>query len=162
MKIDREDFKRLLKEKGLKMTRQRLVVLEVLAENPEQHLTAEEIYERIKAANPDIGLATVYRTVQLLLELELIDRINLDDGFVRYEIGDMEKKRRHHRHHHLICLKCGRVSAFQEDMLEALETGVQEALGFQVTDHEVKLYGYCRDCSEKEKERIRRKKFEKY
>ena len=146
MKIDREDFKRLLKEKGLKMTRQRLVVLEVLAESPEQHLTAEEIYERIKAANPDIGLATVYRTVQLLLELELIDRINLDDGFVRYEIGDMEKKRRHHRHHHLICLKCGRVSAFQEDMLEALETGVQEALGFQVTDHEVKLYGYCRDC----------------
>ena len=151
MKIDRESFKELLKEKGLKMTRQRLVVLEVLAENPEQHLTAEEIYERIKAANPDIGLATVYRTVQLLLELELIDRINLDDGFVRYEIGDMEKKRLHHRHHHLICLKCGRVCAFQEDMLEALETGVKEALGFRVTDHEVKLYGYCRDCSEKEK-----------
>ena len=152
MKIDRESFKELLKEKGLKMTRQRLVVLEVLAENPEQHLTAEDIYERVKAANPDIGLATVYRTVQLLLELELIDRINLDDSFVRYEIGDiMGKKQHHHRHHHLICLKCGRVSAFQEDMLEALETGVQEALGFQVTDHEVKLYGYCRDCSEKEK-----------
>ena len=79
LKVNKEDFKRLLKEKGLKMTRQRLVVLEVLAENPEQHMTAEEIYERIKAANPDIGLATVYRTVQLLLELELIDRINLDD-----------------------------------------------------------------------------------
>ena len=58
MKIDRESFKELLKEKGLKMTRQRLVVLEVLAENPEQHLTAEDIYERVKAANPDIGLAT--------------------------------------------------------------------------------------------------------
>ena len=82
--IDREAFKRLLKEKGLKVTRQRLVVLEILAENPEEHLTAEEIYERVKADNPDIGLATVYRTVQLLLELELIDRINLDDGFARY------------------------------------------------------------------------------
>ena len=88
MAIDREEFKKLLKEKGLKVTRQRLVVLEVLAENPEEHLTAEEIYERVKADNPDIGLATVYRTVQLLLELELIDRINLDDGFARYEIGD--------------------------------------------------------------------------
>ena len=55
MKIDREDFKRLLKEKGLKMTRQRLVVLEVLAESSGQHLTAEESYERITAANPDIG-----------------------------------------------------------------------------------------------------------
>ena len=149
MKVDREKFKELLKRKGLKMTRQRLVVLVVLAENPEQHLTVEEIYERIKAANPDIGLATVYRTVQLLLELELIDRINLDDGFVRYEIGSAGK-RKHHRHHHLICLKCGKVSAFQEDMLEALETGVREALGFRVTDHEVKLYGYCRDCSEQE------------
>lgn len=149
MKVNKEDFKRLLKEKGLKMTRQRLVVLEVLAENPEQHMTAEEIYERIKVANPDIGLATVYRTVQLLLELELIDRINLDDGFVRYEIGSMGRKK-HHRHHHLICLKCGKVLAFQEDMLETLETGVREAIGFRVTDHEVKLYGYCRDCSEKE------------
>lgn len=148
--IDREDFKKILKEKGLKVTRQRLIVLEVLAENDTKHLTAEEIYERVKVENPDIGLATVYRTVQLLLELELIDRINLDDGYVRYEIGDMEKTK-HHRHHHLICLKCGKVIAFQDDMLEALETGVQSALGFHVTDHEVKLYGFCKDCSEKEK-----------
>ena len=151
MGIGREDFKKLLKEKGLKVTRQRLVVLEVLAENPQEHLTAEEIYERVKVGNPDIGLATVYRTVQLLLELELIERINLDDGFVRYEIGDTQG-REHHRHHHLICLRCGGVTAFQKDMLEALETGVQAALGFRVTDHEVKLYGICKDCSEKEKE----------
>lgn len=149
MGIGREDFKKLLKEKGLKVTRQRLVVLEVLAENPQEHLTAEEIYERVKVGNPDIGLATVYRTVQLLLELELIERINLDDGFVRYEIGDTQG-REHHRHHHLICLRCGGVTAFQKDMLEALETGVQAALGFRVTDHEVKLYGICSDCSEKE------------
>lgn len=150
MGIGREDFKKLLKEKGLKVTRQRLVVLEVLAENPQEHLTAEEIYERVKVGNPDIGLATVYRTVQLLLELELIERINLDDGFVRYEIGDTQGGG-HHRHHHLICLRCGGVTAFQKDMLEALETGVQAALGFRVTDHEVKLYGICKDCSEKEK-----------
>ena len=149
MTIGREDFKKILKEKGLKVTRQRLVVLEVLAENEEKHLTAEEIYEKVKVENPDIGLATVYRTVQLLLELELIDRINLDDGFVRYEIADMEKSE-HHRHHHLICLQCGKVSAFQDDMLEALETGVEKALGFRVTDHEVKLYGFCKDCLGKE------------
>ena len=83
MSIDKEDFKKILKEKGLKVTRQRLVVLEVLAENDTKHLTAEEIYESVKVENPDIGLATVYRTVQLLLELELIDRINLDDGCAR-------------------------------------------------------------------------------
>jgi len=152
MTVDREGFKNLLKEKGLKMTRQRLVVLEALADCPQQHLTAEEIYERVKAANPDIGLATVYRTVKLLVELDLIERINLDDGFVRYEIGDVKQKE-HHRHHHLICLGCGYVLAFQDDMLEALESGVKQALGFQVTDHEVKLYGYCRNCSEKERKK---------
>ncbi len=150
MSVDREEFKKILREKGMKITRQRLVVLEVLARSSAEHLTAEEIYERVKVEDPDIGLATVYRTVQLLLELELIDRINLDDGYVRYEIGDMQKEK-HHRHHHLICLKCGGVTAFQDDMLEALETGVKSALGFQVTDHEVKLYGFCKDCLEKER-----------
>lgn len=147
--VDRDSFKKLLQDKGLKMTRQRLVVLETLAANPEHHLTAEEIYERVKVGNPDIGLATVYRTVQLLFELGLIEKIHLDDGFVRYEIGALEK-RESHRHHHLICLRCGRVSAFQNDMLEALETGVKQALGFQVIDHEVKLYGYCKDCLKQE------------
>ena len=72
MTVDREGFKNLLKEKGLKMTRQRLVVLEALADCPQQHLTAEEIYERVKAVKQDIGLATVYRTIQLFMELHLI------------------------------------------------------------------------------------------
>ena len=144
MKIDRESFKELLKEKGLKMTRQRLVVLEVLAENPEQHLTAEDIYERVKAANPDIGLATVYRTVQLLLELELIDRINLDDGFVRYEIGDiMGKKQHHHRHHHLICLKCGRVCAIQDVLLAALYFVLLYVLVSCLIDFYLILFCFC-------------------
>ena len=151
MKIDREDFKRLLKEKGLKMTRQRLVVLEVLAESSGQHLTAEEIYERIKAANPDIGLATVYRTVQLLLELGLIDRINLDDGCVRYEIGHLLTDETKHNHHHLICRKCGRVIPFDADLLDELEEHIEEAAGFHVQDHEVKFYGLCSDCMKSEK-----------
>lgn len=151
MTINRERFQKILKEKGLKVTSQRMVVLEALGRNPEKHLTAEEIYEIVKVDNPEIGLATVYRTVQLLLELELIERINLDDGYVRYEIGDMEDEP-HHRHHHLICLKCGNVSAFQNDMLEVLESSVKSSMGFQVTDHEVKLYGYCADCLRKKKQ----------
>ena len=65
MAVDREQFKRLLKEKGLKVTNQRLMVLEALAACPDKHLTAEEIYEMVKADYPEIGLATVYRTIQL-------------------------------------------------------------------------------------------------
>ena len=102
MSISQEKFKKMLKEKGLKVTNQRLLVLEVLADNRHRHLTAEDIYELVREDYPEIGLATIYRTVQLLLEMQLVDRINLDDGFVRYEIGDSRSGEIRHHHHHLI------------------------------------------------------------
>ena len=149
MALDREGFKALLKSRGLKVTNQRLLILEVLAACPDRHLTAEEIYEIVKADCPEIGLATVYRTIQLLLELHLVDRINLDDGFVRYEIGSATESESKHLHHHLICNKCGKVLSFQDDLLEELEGKIMKTMGFWVVDHEVKLYGYCKECGGK-------------
>ena len=67
MSVSQESFKKKLKEKGLKVTNQRLLVLQVLAENKDRHLTAEDIYELVKEDYPEIGLATIYRTVQLLI-----------------------------------------------------------------------------------------------
>ena len=87
MSVSQESFKKKLKEKGLKVTNQRLLVLQVLAENKDRHLTAEDIYELVKEDYPEIGLATIYRTVQLLLEMQLVDRINLDDGCVIMRSG---------------------------------------------------------------------------
>ena len=146
MALDEEKIKGILKEKGLKVTRQRLVVLNALASKPDSHLTAEEIYDLVKTDSPEIGLATVYRTIQLFMELHLIDRINLDDGFVRYEIGDMGTKKNSHHHHHLICLSCGMVMSVEDDLLDELEAEIARTTGFKVTDHEVKLYGYCKEC----------------
>lgn len=146
MAVDREAFKQLLKDRGLKVTRQRLVVLEAIASCPEEHLTAEEIFALVKGNCPDIGLATVYRTIQLLNELHLIDRINFDDGFVRYEIGTVSDSEQKHRHHHLICLKCGKVISFRDDLLEELEGKIADTTGFSVVNHEVKLYGFCKEC----------------
>ena len=146
MTFDKEGFESLLKSKGLKITKQRLLVLEALSSCPGRCLTAEEIYQKIKADCPEIGLATVYRTVQLLLELHLIDRINLDDGFVRYEIGSIEDSGLKHHHHHLICRSCGMIISFQDELLEKLEMKIAETTGFRVVDHEVKLYGYCQKC----------------
>ena len=80
MSISKEKFKEMLREKGLKVTNQRILVLEVLADHRDKHLTAEDIYELVREDYPEIGLATIYRTVQLLLEMQLVDRINLDDG----------------------------------------------------------------------------------
>jgi Fur family ferric uptake transcriptional regulator len=149
MTFDKEGFKSLLKDKGLKITKQRLLVLEALASCPGSHLTAEEIFEKIKADCPEIGLATVYRTIQLLLELHLIDRINLDDGFARYEIVSMEDSGAKHHHYHLICQSCGKIITYREEFPEDTDMKIAEATGFWVVDHEVKLYGYCKECGGK-------------
>ncbi len=141
-----ERFKTLLKENGLKVTTQRVAILEVLSNRPDEHLTAEEIYDCVKEMFPDIGLATVYRTIQVLSELKLIDKLNLDDGYTRYEIGNRNLESKSHHHHHLICLECGQVFTFQDDLLEKLEDKIEETMGFTVVNHEVKLYGTCSEC----------------
>ena len=152
MQLNREGFENLLREKGLKVTAQRIAVLSALSGEADSHLTAEEIYGLVKVKNPEIGLATVYRTIQILLELKIIDRIYLDDGYVRYELGHVYEDEDSHHHHHLICVKCGRVMSFQGDLLEGFEKNMEEKTGFRIQDHDVKLYGYCADCLKKENE----------
>lgn len=149
MQLDKEAFENLLREKGLKVTNQRIAVLSAFSATKDSHLTAEEIYELIKKESPEIGLATVYRTIQLLLELKIIDRIYLDDGSVRYELGHVYEEEDAHHHHHLICVKCGRVMSFQGDLLDEFEERIEKQTGFQIQDHDVKLYGYCADCLKK-------------
>lgn len=138
-------FKKMLKEKGLKLTGQRLLVLETMAEHPGEHLTAEEIFDLARRNYPEIGLATIYRTLQVLVELNVADKISFDDGLARYELIEELDSERHH-HHHAICIGCKTVISLEEDLLEALEQELMENLGFAVTDHEVKLYGYCKQC----------------
>lgn len=138
----------LLKKKGLKITTQRIAILEVLEACPGKHLTSEEIYDMVKLRIPEIGLATVYRNVQVLMELGFIEKVNLDDGFVRYELADSNDAK-NHRHHHLICIKCGQVYSFEDDLLEQLEGRIQDTMDFYVVNHEVKLYGYCQKCQDK-------------
>jgi Fur family ferric uptake transcriptional regulator len=144
--MNQESFKDMLKEKGLKVTNQRVIILKVLSSSPGMHLTTEEIYDLVKDEYPEIGLATVYRTLQLLLDLNLIDKINLNDGFIRYEIAEDKNKISGHHHHHLICTECGNVFSFEDDLLENLEEKISSKTGFEVIDHEVKLYGYCTNC----------------
>ena len=162
MSISKEKFKEMLKEKGLKVTNQRLLVLEVLADHRDKHMTAEDIYELVKEDCPEIGLATIYRTVQVLLDLHVIDKVTFDDGFTRYELNG-EESASGHRHHHAICTGCGKVYSLESDLLDSLEEEVMEKLGFLVTNHEVKLYGLCSECRKKneKKEVMNREEREK-
>ncbi len=140
-------FKELLKQKGLKITAQRESVLEVLKNHEGNHLTVEEIYEKVKTLSPEIGLATVYRTIQLLSELKLVDKLELNDGFIRYEIGKFDGGK--HNHHHLICEICGRVIEAEDDLLDLIEETCRNKYDFKVTNHVVKFYGICNKCNEK-------------
>lgn len=138
-------LKEKLREKGWKVTRQRLSILQTLAEHKGQHLAAEDIFELMKDEYPEMGLATVYRTLQLLYEIQLIDRIHFNDGCIRYEIGHIFDGDSKHSHHHLICRTCGRVMPFEDDFLEDLEAQIEADTGFHVLDHELKFYGQCKD-----------------
>lgn len=146
--MNEEKAKDLLREKGLKVTSQRLMVLNILSAHGDEHLTVEEIYDLAKEESPEIGLATIYRTVQVLLELHVIEKVTFDDGFARYELNG-EETGSGHRHHHAICTQCGKVYSLETDLLDTLEKQVFESLGFEVTDHEVKLYGLCSACRRK-------------
>lgn len=146
--MNEEKVKDLLREKGLKVTSQRLMVLNILSAHGDEHLTVEEIYDLAKEESPEIGLATIYRTVQVLLELHVIEKVTFDDGFARYELNG-EETGSGHRHHHAICTQCGKVYSLETDLLDTLEKQVFESLGLEVTDHEVKLYGLCSACRRK-------------
>ena len=163
MKMNDETVKGLLRKAGLKVTNQRMMVLDIIASHPAEHLTAEEIYDLAKVNSPEIGLATIYRTVQVLLDLHVIDKVTFDDGFTRYELNG-EESASGHRHHHAICTGCGKVYSLESDLLDSLEEEVMEKLGFLVMNHEVKLYGLCSECrknEEKKKEVMNREEREK-
>nr|WP_132242789.1 Fur family transcriptional regulator [Marinisporobacter balticus] len=138
-----ESLKDKLKEKGYKLTPQRRATLDTIIENQGKHLSTEEIYDMVKSKCPEIGLATVYRTLQLLDELEIISKINFDDGCSRYELNTHEDD---HQHHHLICLNCGLVIEVEVDLMEALEEEIEKNCDFKISDHKVKFFGYCSKC----------------
>lgn len=141
--INIEELKEDLKEKGYKLTPQRRAILDIIIEKEGQHLTAEEIYDEVKKVCPDIGLATVYRTVLLLEEVNVIYKLDLNDGCSRYELvhGDEE-----HMHHHLVCNNCKKVLEVQDDLLDELEERIEKTYKFNILDHSVKFFGICSEC----------------
>ncbi len=132
-----------LHEKEYKLTPQRRVVMKAFLNHSEDHLSADEVYNLVKQDHPEIGLATIYRTLDLLAEIGILQKLDFGDGRGRYELtGGREE----HHHHHLICLSCGKVIGVEDDLLESLEALISRKTGFRIIDHDVKFYGHCRDC----------------
>jgi Fur family ferric uptake transcriptional regulator len=145
--MDAVKLKEVLKEKGYKYTKQREIILDVLINNDNLHLSPEDVYQKLQNDHPEIGLATVYRNLQLLENLGILYKINLNDGCNRYELS-LKDENAHH-HHHLICLKCGKVEEFENDYLEDLERIIEQEKGFKTEDHVLKFFGECKSCRDK-------------
>lgn len=143
MKQRIERIKKQLHAQGYKLTPQREATLTVLLERESDHLSAEEIFLLVKDKAPEIGLATVYRTLELLSELSIVDKINFGDGVSRY---DLRKEGVNHFHHHLVCMECGSVEEVMEDLLGEVEKIVEDDWQFQVKDHRLTFHGICKQC----------------
>lgn len=140
-----EFLKNILVKKGYKLTTQRRVVYEILVEQENSHLCPEEIFEFVKNKYPEIGLATIYRTLQLFEEIGIVYKINFNDGCYRYELNAQNKDEKH-RHHHLICKKCGKIIEVKEDLLNSLEEVIEKQYDFEIHNHSLKFTGVCSQC----------------
>jgi len=123
-------------------TEQRQLLLEII-QQAEGHLDADEIYQRARQKSPSISLSTVYRSLQLFKELELVEEHQFDGMRRFYETTPRPK------HHHLVCLGCGRIFEFKCPSAEKLKSRISREEGFKVTDTEVRLAGYCPDCQQR-------------
>ncbi|HAE62105.1 MAG TPA: transcriptional repressor [Eubacteriaceae bacterium] len=141
-----EEFKSVLKEQGYKLTPQRRHIIDVMLNNKEHHLSIDEIYREVKGMCPEIGIATIYRTVQLFEEVGILSKQYFDDGCHRYEISDGERT---HNHHHLICNNCGSVIEIQDEYFDALEQHIEKDKRFKITNHNVVFFGICEKCIKK-------------
>lgn len=141
MTVDFKKIKNKLAANNYKMTSQRRAILENMVENQGAHLSAEEIYAQVKEDDPGIGLATIYRTLELFCELNIIHKLNFDDKCRRYELDNEED-----HHHHLICFDCGQITEFNDHILEDFENDIKKEHNFEVLDHRIKFYGYCEEC----------------
>ncbi len=128
---------------GLKSTSQRDTILQMFVEAG-RHLSAEELYARVKKNHPKIGYATVYRTLKLLADAGMAEERRFEDGFTRYEYKASDS-----HHDHLICTRCGEIIEFENERIEELQADVARKNRFQVQSHKLEIYGLCNSCQGK-------------
>lgn len=121
-------------ESGLKMTAPRKVILQVM-QDADDHPSVETVYERVKAIDSSISMATVYRTINMLDELGLLVRHEFKENYARFELDDG------HHHHHLIDTESGEIIEFHSEELEKLQQKLAAELGYEMIDHSFEIYG---------------------
>jgi Fur family transcriptional regulator, ferric uptake regulator len=136
----KDKFREFMLDKGLKSTRQREVILDEFL-RVGSRISTEELYLRLRRKNPQLGYATVHRTLKLFAECGIAEQRHFGDGQARYEASDLDE-----HHDHLICVTCGRIVEFEDPRIERLQEEVARHHGFSIERHRLELYGCCESC----------------
>lgn len=145
-----EENIKLLKKAGLKITEPRLTILALMQEHSMSHFSAEEVYKLLLERGEDIGLATVYRVLNQFDEANILTRHNFEGNKSVFELAPTE------HHDHIICVDCGKVFEFNDEIIEQRQKQISEEHGIKLKTHSLYLYGKCNDidnCDEKDKEK---------
>jgi Fur family ferric uptake transcriptional regulator len=140
MQKEKERLRTHLEQHHLKQTRQREVILEIFLKT-RGHVTAEELHQRVQKKDPSVGLATVYRTLNLFCQAKLAEPRQFGDGHARYEVVA-----EYQHHDHLICTGCGKIIEFSNCNIEQLQEQVAQENSFTIYTHKLEIYGLCIDC----------------
>lgn len=142
-----ETLTKYLRTKGLRLTEQRKIIVNHFC-SKDKHYSVEELYGELKHRMPHIGYATVYRTMQLLVDAGLATERRFKDNITRYEPAH-----RNVHHAHMICLKCGKIIEFEYRRIEQLQQEAAKRHNFHPVSHKLELYGYCKECRKAQKKR---------
>ena len=145
-----EVFARYLTSKDLKLTKERKAVLQEIFRHP-GHLEAEELAHNLRKKSKRASRATIYRTLDLLVESGIVRKVDLGHGHSHYELG-----LDHPHHEHMICIKCGRVLEFSDRSIEKALSRLCTESGFEHTSHRFQIFGYCDRCKKAERQARRR------
>lgn len=138
----RAAFLEFLSKHGLKLTRQRLTVVnEIFSDNG--HFEAEELVERLKGNHTRVSRATVYRTLELLRECQLVEKLDFGTHRAYYEHVSPNE-----HHDHLICIRCGNVIEFHNERLESMQREICGNFGFEESYHSLRIFGHCSKCTQ--------------
>jgi len=142
--LSMEEFIQACRERGLNVTYQRMVIYKYLRES-KNHPTAEDIFRMVRQEYPSISLATVYKTLETLSDLNLIHKVTILHDMARYD-ADLQP------HHHLICVHCKKIKDVYDDSLNQLPVSNIHVDGFHIHGYRIELEGICEDCAQAEKQ----------
>lgn len=142
--IDPEEHKRIIRTLNLKVTGQRMAILEALHSGKRAHVTAQEVFELVSKKDASLGFATVYRFLRKLTEAGAVTEVRMGGMPARYEVTPKG------HHDHLTCTHCGKICEFENVEIEQMQNKVAEQFGFVLTNHVLELYGVCVECRKRE------------